>query len=317
MKQFLGLLIFIIALNSCDDGDLTVENIDFDDVAIEGCTTNNILYKLNNQESLLYITSNEDTLVNDATPIGEPIIIDLSSVNKVYYRFYNGVVGDDNICAPIPPGTPSVTDEWIATNGKVEINTSTIKVVDETTNATKITGYNHNIIFKNITFDKGNGQQQFYETFTFGDYASTITPLPFAFLPALSICPTTNQVYKFDNSNESFTIDIDPSLIENVATTTPRTGIIGSTTNKLVYRLFTSGGLLTTSYFCQTPPPPLPLLDQEWFGKIGGIIEVTTTTNGPNSFKHTIVLKNVTLEKGNNNFQLGNSYSFGDLITTN
>ena len=152
MKRFLGLLLFIIALNSCDDGDLTVENIDFNDVAIKGCSTNNILYKLNNQESLLYITSNQDTLVNNATAVGTPTIINLSSANTVYYRFYNGVVGDANICASIQPATPSVTNEWIATNGKVEINTSAIKTEGKIKNSTIITGYNHNIIFKNIDF---------------------------------------------------------------------------------------------------------------------------------------------------------------------
>lgn len=317
MKRFLGLLVCAIAFNSCDDGDLAIENINFDDVAIKGCTTNNILYKLNNQESLLYITADKDTLVNDATPVGEPTIIDLSTENKVYYRFYNGVVADANICGIVPPGTPSVTDEWIATNGKVEINTTATKKVDAVTNATTITGYNHNIIFKNITFDKGNGQEQFYETYTFGDYATTITPLPFKFLTTLNICTATNQVYKFDDSNESFTIDIDPLLIANVATDTPRTGTIGTTTNKLVYRLFSNGGLLTPDYFCKTPAPILPTVSETWLGKTGGIIEVTTTTNGPNSFKHTIVLKSVTLEKGNNNFQLGDSYLFGELITAN
>jgi hypothetical protein len=46
-------------------------------------------------------------------------------------------------------------------------------------------------------------------------------------------------------------------------------------------------------------------------------IEVTTTTNGPTAFKHTIVLKKVTLKSGNSTFLLGDNYVYGDLLTTN
>ncbi|MNR61797.1 hypothetical protein D3C85_1836440 [compost metagenome] len=68
-------------------------------------------------------------------------------------------------------------------------------------------------------------------------------------------------------------------------------------------------------YFCQTTTPILPTVSEEWLGRTGGVIEVTTTTSGPNTFKHTIVLKNVTLEKDNSNFQLGNNYKYGELQT--
>jgi hypothetical protein len=59
----------------------------------------------------------------------------------------------------------------------------------------------------------------------------------------------------------------------------------------------------------------LPTVSEEWLGRTGGTIEVTTTTSGPNTFKHVIIFKNVTLEKGNSNFQLGNSYKYGELQT--
>jgi hypothetical protein len=37
-----------------------------------------------------------------------------------------------------------------------------------------VSGYNHNIVFKNITFAKSNGTQV-YETFPFGDYVTSAT----------------------------------------------------------------------------------------------------------------------------------------------
>jgi hypothetical protein len=109
-------------------------------------------------------------------------------------------------------------------------------------------------------------------------------------------------------------------LIVNTVTAlnSPRTGIIG-TSNKLTYRLFT-GAPLTGDYGATTPATPL--INQQWTAVSGvtavsGIIEVTTTTNGPTAFKHTIVLKKVTLKSGNSTFLLGDNYVYGDLLTTN
>jgi hypothetical protein len=313
MKRFLGILICVIAFSGCDDGDLIVDTIDFSEVQTQSCTTNNLLYKLNENESLI-LNVPSATFTNNPTVPGVPTSLNIDATNQVVYSFYDGKVISGNICDLIPPATPNVNSQWKASSGKIEIVTTDIKKLDETNNSTRITGYNNNIIFKNITFDKGDGTSQFYETFTFGDYLKTVDPLPFAFSGLLNIC-SNDLVYGFSPS-ESFTLKIDPTLIANEVTppNTPRTGVIGATVNKLVYSLFTNG-VVTSSYFCNATVPLLPSVSQEWLGKVGGIIEVTTTTNGPNSFKHIITLKNVTLEKGNSNFQLGTSYKYGELQT--
>jgi hypothetical protein len=314
MKRFLGILICTIALNSCDDGDLVVDKIDFSAVQTQSCTTNNLLFKLNDNESLI-LNVPATTFTNNPTVPGVPTSLDVNATNQVVYSFYNGKVVSGNICELIPPATPNVNSQWKASSGKIEIVTTDIKKLDETNNSTRITGYNNNIVFKNITFDKGDGTSQFYETFAFGDYTKTADPLPFAFSGLLNIC-SNGQVYGFSPS-ESFTLNIDSALIANEVTqpNTPRIGVIGATVNKLAYSLFTNG-VVTASYFCNATVPVLPSVSQEWLGKVGGTIEVTTTTNGPNVFKHVIILKNVTLEKGNSNFQLGTSYKYGELQTT-
>jgi hypothetical protein len=103
-------------------------------------------------------------------------------------------------------------------------------------------------------------------------------------------CNSSNLVY---TSSEALTLDIRPSLIVNTVTlNSPRTGIIGTTSNKLTYRLFRP---LTVITFVEQQHLP-PLINQQWTAVSGvtavsGIIEVTTTTNGPTAFKHTIVLK--------------------------
>jgi hypothetical protein len=216
---------------------------------------------------------------------------------------------------------PNVTDQWTATSGKIQIITTAVKTTNTTENSTRITGYNHNIVFKNITFDKGNGTQV-YETFPFGDYVTPSTPLPFGFDKIVEQCSTsTKQIYNYVSS-EAITIDfIDPKLIENTETplNTPRTGLLSSVKNKLTYRLY-SNGVLTPNYFCSTTVPTLPSISEEWnavngVAGVSGIIEVTTIKSGTTAYKHTIVIKNATLKKGNSDFKLGDSYIYGELLT--
>ncbi|HKO76407.1 MAG TPA: hypothetical protein VJU52_04285 [Flavobacterium sp.] len=313
MKRFLGILICVFAFSGCDDGDLIVDTIDFSDVTTSSCSDNNLIFKLKESESLI-LNIPEETFTENPTAANDPIELDVNAINQVVYNFYDGKVATGNICDLIPPATPNIKNQWEASSGIIQITTTAVKKLNETDNSTRITGYNNNIIFQNITFTKPDGTTQFYETFPFGDYLKTVDPLPFGFNGLLNIC-TSGQVYDFTES-EAFTLNIDPALIANAVTPvgSPRTGVIGLVKNKLVYRLF--NGVVPPSYFCQTTDPLLPTVNQTWLGKAGGVIEVTTTTSGPKTFKHTIILKNVTLEKDANNFQLGDSYNYGELQTT-
>lgn len=314
MKKVLSLLVFSMFLNGCDDGDLIQEDINFEDVTAQKCSTNNIIYKLKDSEALIL----EATGVTFPTETTSQEL-NISSANRVIYRFYNGTVSASTICESIPPATPIVTGQWNATGGNIVINTTAVKTTNEKDNSTKITGYNHNITFKNITFDKGNGTQV-YETFPFGDYLISATPLPFAFNKTLEQCSSSKQLYDY-NSSEALILDIDPTLIINEATplNAPRTGLISDTKNKLTYRLFS--GLVTGAYFCNTTFPATPAVSEEWIAVAGiantsGIIEVTTTSFGT-GFKHTVVLKKVKMKKGNSDFILGDNYIYGELLTTN
>jgi len=314
MKRVVSLLIFAVLLYSCDDGDLIQEDISFEDVVTQNCTTNGIIYKLKDNEALILevlgLTFPTETVSQQ---------LDINASNRVLYRFYNGAVTSTTICESIPPATPIVVDQWTTSGGKIVINTTAIKTTNTTDNSTKITGYNHNITFKNITFVKSNGTQV-YETFPFGDYVISATPLPLAFNKTLEQCSSSKQLYDY-NSSEALILDIDPALIVNQATplNAPRTGLISDTKNKLTYRLFS--GLLTGAYFCNTTFPATPAVSEEWIAVAGvanesGIVEVTTTSLGT-GFKHTVVLKKAKMKKGNSDFILGDNYIYGELLTTN
>ncbi len=321
MKRVIGLLVLALFLNSCDDGNLTLENIEFSDLNTQSCTTNDIIYKLKDKEALL-LEIPETAFVNEPTLEGKPTLINIdNSTYRLIYRFYNGTIASDNICNTIPPATPSVTDQWTASSGTIQIITTAIKTIDETTNSSRITGYNHNINFSNITFERAGGNQV-YETFPFGDYVTKpVNSLPLAFDQLADFCSSSKQLYNFVNG-ESLTIDnIDPALIQNVETplNTPRTALLGTTNNILIYRLYS--GVLDANDFC-TSTPTLPVINEQWLGVAGvaatsGIIEVTTIKNGTSAYKHTIVLKKATLKKGNSDFSLGNSYIYGEVTTTN
>lgn len=316
MKKFLSLLAIALFLNSCNDGDLTQETIDFETATTQSCTINGLIYKLKEKEALILEIAST-TFVNEVSTT----TLDISSTtNRVVYRFYDGTVSTSSICDAIPQRTPIAIDQWSATAGTIQITTTAIKTTDATNNSTTITGYNHNIALKNVTFAINNGEQVF-RTLAFGDYITTATTLPFNFEKILTKCSSSNIVYDYKTS-EAILLDIDPTLIVNAVTptNTPRTGLISTTTNKLTYRLFS--GLLSSAYFCNTITPTTPTLSQEWTAVAGiagtnGIVEVTTTTNGPNAFVHTITLKKVTLQKGNSSFILGDSYILGELTTTN
>ena len=319
MKKIASLLAFMFLLNSCDDGNLVQESIDFEDGTIQNCSSNDILYKINDKEALI-IEIPDTSFGTDPTTTSLTIS---ETSNRVVYRFYNGTVATDNICETIQPATPIVLDQWTAKSGTIQILTTAKKETStDGNNSTTITGYNHNITLKNVTFSISNGEQTF-SSLSFGNYTTTATSLALDFEKILTKCSSSNMIYDFkNNGKEAFLLDIDPTLIANEVTpaNTPRTGLIGTTTNTLTYRLFS--GLLSSDYFCNTTTPTTPTLSQEWTANAGisgtsGIIEVTTTTNGPNTFKHTITLKKVTLKKGNNSFTLGDSYILGELDTTN
>ncbi|TDD75514.1 hypothetical protein [Flavobacterium caseinilyticum] len=314
MKKVVSLLVFAFMLNSCNDGDLIQEDIDFEDVAAQSCQTKGLLFKLKANEALILeipgVTFPTQTTSQE---------LDINESNRVLYRFYSGAVTSATLCESIPPAQPIVTDQWTGSNGKIQINTTAVKTVNTTDNSTKITGYSHNITFKNITFVRSNGTQV-YETFPFGNYVISATPLPFAFNKTLKQCSVSKQIYD-KNSSEALILDIDPTLISNVATplNVPRTGLVSNTKNKLTYRLFS--GLLTDNYFCNATYPATPVVSEEWIAVAGvgnesGIVEVTTTSFGT-GFKHTIVLKKVKIKKGNSDFLLGDNYLYGELLTTN
>jgi len=326
MRKFASLLLFAFLLNGCDDGDITVDSIDFASVTATSCDpeTDQLIYKLKSQEALL-LQMPESSLLNEPTANGDTLKYSINnSTFRLFYRSYDGAVSKSNICDLIPPTTPKIINEWFAKSGTIKISTTAQTTLNETTGATTITGYTHNIVITNLTYSV-ESLDVTQPVVVFGDFKTTINSedkLDLTFTNNVGQCADKKQIYAFNPSSAMTIENLDPALITNEVTPAnqPRTSLLSATTNKLLYRVYT-GGVLNTNYFCQATAPATPVLKETWAAVNGvtnesGIIEVTTTTDAPGTLKHTIRLRNTSLAKGNNKFNLGTSYLLGELYTT-
>ena len=314
MKHFLVLLTFAFLTASCDDGDLIVDNFDFDAVNIEKCTDSNILFKISKTEALILNTP-EVNFENAETPLNQPRVIAISGTTSIIYRNFAATPTSNTICGAL---NIAVLEEWVVNGGSLEVITKKILGPDGIT----IVAYNHNMVFKNVTFVTNN-KQVTYPVYNFGNFRTEVINLAFDFTTATTQrCTNTKLIFKY-NTTKVLLLDLDPSLFANVVTpaNSPRTALIDGTTNKVIYRVYS--GNLSNTFFCSSFTPTTPSLIEEWIAENGvsnvsGIIKVTTVaTANPLEFKHTIVLNKTTFRKGIYNYSPApnGDYIFGELVT--
>lgn len=168
MKKLIILLASTFLFPSCDDGDITLESFNFDAATIQNCTDNNLVFKINDKE-LLLLSIPESSFTNMETPDGSPRVVSINSTNQIVYRLYSANVSSTAICSTLPPASPVVQKEWNATGGTIEIITDALYALDGIT----ITGYTHNIKFKNVNFSNTENSFSFTE-YIFGNYETDL-----------------------------------------------------------------------------------------------------------------------------------------------
>ncbi len=154
MKNYLTFLL-CLALCSCDDGDLTIETIDFDDIAIDYCdttvsTNTTLFFKINGNEALI-LTLASGTLKNVASD-GE-VEYPISSSTTLTYRDFSDDVTSTYFCNLIPATEPTVVEEIEAESGSVLIASTAVVDGDTTT-------YEHTIRLSGITFINASNNQR-------------------------------------------------------------------------------------------------------------------------------------------------------------
>ncbi|GLU44194.1 hypothetical protein Musp01_18180 [Muricauda sp. NBRC 101325] len=157
---------------SCSDGDLSIETIDFDSVAIDYCTapsptTANLLFKINENQTL--ILELQSAVLNNGV-VGETVVTEsaVPGRSQVTYRIFNDDVSDDYFCDNIPPAEPVVTDEVIAEDGTVII-TTIVNPDDETQ-------FLHTIELSGISFITGSDER--ITNLTISEFGEVTTTIP-------------------------------------------------------------------------------------------------------------------------------------------
>jgi len=105
------------------------------------------------------------------------------------------------------------------------------------------------------------------------------------------ISPTTENVLFKINGDEALILNLPSQLLRNEVSTA--TGIESAVpgSSQITYRIFTES--VSSSYFCDSPPPLTPTVLEEIEAE-GGSIIVTTVEVDSVTFSHTIQLSGVT-----------------------
>lgn len=160
----LGLLIGF-CLVACNDGDLEVETISFDNSDVLSCSSNDtavsFLFKYSQKQALILklpanVLENKEKTVSGTIP----------DSYKLYYRTFDQAPTTSYFCADFAPASPIVTTQIEATGGTVSITTKAI--YDENTNA--LLRYDHLIRINDLVLINRQGNKVVDSNFIFGTY---------------------------------------------------------------------------------------------------------------------------------------------------
>ncbi|WP_027066371.1 hypothetical protein [Maribacter sp. Hel_I_7] len=123
---------------------------------------------------------------------------------------------------------------------------------------------------------------------------------------------TENVLFKI-NGDEALIVTLPSGLLKNEVSTTELTSAVPGS-SQISYRIFSE--TVTSTYFCDSPPPLTPTVLEEIEAE-GGSITITTTTEDSITFTHTIQLSGITFlnENGSRITDLQVS-EFGTVTTT-
>lgn len=147
-------LFFIFCFfNSCDDGDLIIEAVDFNDISITFCestTTINstLFFKLNSAEALV-LELQSGILKNEVST--DTIMSAIPGQSQLIYRTFSDNISNNYFCDAVPPITPTVVEEFEGEGGDVFI--TTVKSESDSTI------YEHKIELSGISLVNAEGQR--------------------------------------------------------------------------------------------------------------------------------------------------------------
>lgn len=162
--------LILVSLVACNDGDVIVTSFDFEDATLQSCGGPGayVFFKINSSaaESIsLQLGTTSELFVATDTLVTE---LDGSS-NIVNYRVFNGEVTSSYFCSAIPPTSPEVSSEFIASSGTSTLFTTTT-LDDE--DGLAFVNSNDSLVEGTGDFD-GDGIPNFYDFDDDGDNVPT------------------------------------------------------------------------------------------------------------------------------------------------
>ncbi len=137
MRNYFYIIFLFLGFTSCNDGDIIINNFEFEDSALKSCGKagkSKVLYKINNDNvfetiSLKITNPGFSEVEGVLTASTEEIRISLPASNstsdaKLVYRTYDGEVPLVYFCQDIPPSSPKVNEEFLSVGGTVVIKTA-------------------------------------------------------------------------------------------------------------------------------------------------------------------------------------------------
>ncbi len=166
MKKILFLLSALI-LFSCDDGDLEIEELNFDPDSVDNCDDVTTLLFIINSDEAMILTLDADLLANETTVLDEPREGTITGNNfAVSIRIFSGTVSNTYFCSDVPLTEPTVVSELSALTGTIEVTT--------VQNGTNPLQFDHTIRFKSVVFENdGNGERLIDSDYLFGNFSTT------------------------------------------------------------------------------------------------------------------------------------------------
>ena len=104
------------------------------------------------------------------------------------------------------------------------------------------------------------------------------------------ISPTTENVLFKINDDEALILNLPSELLKNEVSTTEIESLVPGS-SQITYRIFSE--TVSSSYFCDSPPPLTPTVLEEIEAEAGSIF-VTTTTEDNITYSHSIQLSGIT-----------------------
>lgn len=319
----------VLVCFACSDGDLTIENIDFENGTVDFCPLQ--FDQMDTERTLFFKTVEDEALILDLQSglieneiSTETITSNLESQSILTYRLFSENISDTYFCSDIPPVNPSVLEETTASSGIVNIVTS----LDTVTTSTKT--YAHNISFTDLTILGGNNERITNEPgLDFGTYSTTLNSSvnqTFSNYSSTNIvsCPSGNDQITLSRflNDELIVLEFPSSILINEATSEPRTISLGNTVNEstAVFANKVFNRILATEDVCTELSNNSNLINT--FTTVSGTFSISSVEDADSTpenpiFNHTLTLNNFDLQDANGNTGSEiESYVYGTVTTT-